>query len=50
MTRVRCRFTGREGAVTQYTSEGRPIVEWDDGRTTSRSPDDLGLVTEPHRE
>lgn len=50
MTLVLCRFTGRSGAVTQLTSEGRPIVEWDDGRTASRSLDDLVLVAGPKQE
>lgn len=47
MTSVLCRFTGLAGTVTNLTSEGRPIVTWDDGRETSRSIEDLVLVTGP---
>lgn len=50
MTHVLCKFTGLGGVVTNYTSENRPIVTWDDGRETSRSPDTLVLVTKPGQE
>lgn len=39
--RVEDRQTGERGTVHDLTSENRPIVDWDNGRKTSRSIEDL---------
>lgn len=41
---VSCKFHGWLGVIIGFTSENRPIVDWDSGLTQSRSRDDLAGV------
>lgn len=42
--RVRDKLTGRTGRQVARTSEGRPVINWDDGGSNSRDPDTLERV------